>query len=132
MVEIYLLIKWGRQLGDMCRQANLPAWKYQFLMVIFWFGGEFIGSCSLLLLSVIFDETIALILAYVLAFFVATRSVRYPFYWVEQQMKSHAVADGQWICGRCGEAVASEHSACLMCGAERYLLNLNEDEIESR
>lgn len=123
MVEIYLLIKWGRQLGAMCRKAGLRAGRYQLLMVACWFGGEFFGLFAGafvgLMLGMGEEDAVLLILQYVFALFCAAQAIRYPFRRVEQALQLRRDAEQSWACAGCGEAVPQRDSVCPMCGATR-------------
>jgi hypothetical protein len=44
MLEIILLIVMGKRLGTILRAKGRRPGGYQFLMVIFWFGGEILGA----------------------------------------------------------------------------------------
>jgi hypothetical protein len=44
MLEILILIKLCRQIGEMARKKARRAWGYQLMLVLFWFGGEIGGA----------------------------------------------------------------------------------------
>jgi hypothetical protein len=54
MLEIILLVTMCRRLGEKARAKRHTAGKYQFLLVLFWFGGEIGGGMVAAFLSVIF------------------------------------------------------------------------------
>jgi hypothetical protein len=54
MLEIILLVTMCRRLGEKSRAKGHAAGKYQFLLVLFWFGGEIGGAMVAAFLSVVF------------------------------------------------------------------------------
>lgn len=127
MVELYLLIKWSRQLKAMCREAGVNAWRYQFQLVFLWFGAEFGGLILGLILAEGFSHMgvlpaeLLFLLPYVTALFCAAQAIKVPFRSVERLLRQREAIQSEWTCVSCGEPVPSHDSTCPMCGADRQV-----------
>jgi hypothetical protein len=57
MIEILILISMCRRIGERAREKGRTAGKYQFMLVLFWFGGEIGGAfLTSLILTVVYGE----------------------------------------------------------------------------
>ncbi len=81
MLEIIILINLAKKIGVIVEQKGRKKGRYQFMMVAFWFGGEFFGAIvgAIVAELALENEGLGNLLAYILALLCAILGVVVAF-----------------------------------------------------